>query len=77
MTEITKELKNQCQVQEQECIQLDADKARIKDEVENVTKRMETLASEKKRVEQKLEQLRLENSKLEEFLEGHKKGVAS
>ena len=69
MTEITKELRNQCNLQELECNNLETDQVKVKEEIDNVSKRMESLMSEKKRVELRLEQLRLENAKLEEFLE--------
>lgn len=69
MFEITKELRNQCNLQEMECKTLESDQQKIKQEVESVNKRLESLLEEKQRVEQKLEQLRMENAQLEEFLD--------
>lgn len=69
MAEVTRELRQQCSLQESECVSLDSDQTKIKNEIEGATNRMEVLLLEKKRVEQRLEQLRSENGKLEEFLE--------
>lgn len=69
MTEITRELKAQTEIQQMECQNLESDQRQIREDIENVTKRMEILLAEKKRVEERLATMKDQNNKLQEFLE--------
>ena len=69
MTEITSELKAQTEIQQVECQNLESDQQRIRDDIESVTRRMEILLAEKKRVEERLASMKDQNNKLEDFLE--------
>jgi chromosome segregation ATPase len=69
MKEITKELRAQAEIQKEECKTLESDQRHIKEDIESVTKRMEILLAEKKRVEKRLEAMKDQNNKLQEFLD--------
>ncbi|EGF81865.1 hypothetical protein BATDEDRAFT_23536 [Batrachochytrium dendrobatidis JAM81] len=69
MIQITKELRDQCALQEQECVALEVDQTKVKEEINGLTGRLKTLMSDKISTEQKLEELRLENIKLDAFLQ--------
>jgi hypothetical protein len=69
MTEITRELKAQTEIQQEECRTMELDQQHIRQDIESVTKRMEMLLAEKKRVQDRLEAMKDQNNKLQEFLE--------
>lgn len=68
MMMLSGELKDQCLIQEKECVVLDAEQHKILEEMSDLRSRVDTLASEKRLMEYKLEELRLENNELEAFL---------
>ncbi|KAJ3300045.1 hypothetical protein HK104_005041 [Borealophlyctis nickersoniae] len=74
MCNITRELKEQCAIQEKECEDLEADQSRAKGDVDALMKRIEILAGEKIVVQQKLEELKAENARLDAFLQTAKGG---
>ncbi|KAH6569222.1 hypothetical protein BASA60_008284 [Batrachochytrium salamandrivorans] len=69
MIQITKELRGQCDLQKRECDVLETDQTKVKDEIDGLSSRLQTLMSDKMRAKQKLEELRLENIKLDAFLQ--------
>lgn len=72
MTDITNELKAQSEIQQLECQNLESDQRQIREDIQNVTRRMEILLAEKKRVEERLAAMKDQNNKLQEFLEANK-----
>lgn len=69
MMDISRSLKEQCRLQEEECNVVEKDKAASKEEVDQLRMRVNILIAEKSQAETKLEGLRQENAKLELFLE--------
>ncbi|KND02962.1 uncharacterized protein SPPG_02038 [Spizellomyces punctatus DAOM BR117] len=68
MTQLTAQLREQCNLQDAECAALETEKTRAKEELEGMIKRVEELVKEKVKVEHRLEELRGENDRLESFL---------
>ncbi|KAI8898529.1 hypothetical protein BC833DRAFT_589450 [Globomyces pollinis-pini] len=66
--QISLDLKDQCRVQEEECLVLEEEHKRISDEMGTLKDRVTQLAAEKAVMESKLEELRIENNELEAFL---------
>ncbi|KAJ2993487.1 hypothetical protein HDV02_002283 [Globomyces sp. JEL0801] len=66
--QISLDLKDQCRVQEEECLVLEEEHKRISDEMGTLKDRVTQLANEKAVMESKLEELRIENNELEAFL---------
>lgn len=75
LTNITAGLRDQCALQESECEALEVEKARVRQELQAMIKRVEDLVSEKTKVEHKLEELKKENARLEDVLQ-ESEGVA-
>nr|KAJ3422858.1 hypothetical protein HK105_005942 [Polyrhizophydium stewartii] len=69
MMQITRELHDQCALQERECAALEGDQAKVKEEIETLTARIQSLMTDKMQTEQRLEELRLENAKLDSYLQ--------
>eukprot|EP00842_Homolaphlyctis_polyrhiza_P002820 jgi/Hompol1/3539/HPOL_006597-RA len=68
MIALTRELKEQCLLQEKECASLEEDRLKIKAEITGLNSRLAALSAEKHQTEAKLDELRSENAKLEAFL---------
>ena len=68
MMEISVDLKNQCKLQEDECILLEDQQSKVTLELNDIRKKVDTLEREKILLERKLEELRVENDGLEAFL---------
>lgn len=68
MMEISVDLKNQCKLQEDECILLEEQQSKVTLELNDIRKKVDTLEREKILLERKLEELRVENDGLEAFL---------
>ncbi len=68
MMQTSVDLKDQCKIQEEECKVLDLEQQRVKEDMNQLRKRVDALQREKQIMEGKLQELRLENDQLESFL---------
>ena len=68
MMQTSVDLKNQCSLQEAECLVLDKEQQKVTMEIGDMRKRIEILSKDKSTLAAKIEELKRENDDLEAFL---------
>jgi regulator of sirC expression with transglutaminase-like and TPR domain len=69
MIELSNGLKAQCEMQETESAVIEADKIKVREDVEALKTRVHILLGQKETIEGKIEYLKQQNNQLETFLE--------